>query len=122
LSLGLAALSGHGANAALTGTAVLLVAGFAPFTLLKLVPFVEASAIAHLEGVARRPLRATARTATSAAAAPVHPVTQMVMSAGARGSGGADVGLAARAVAAQPLQTAAVDYPIGETARAGSDG
>lgn len=47
-----------GLNAGLTGAAVLLLAGFAPFTLLRMVPIIEAQAIGHMEGLSHRPLRA----------------------------------------------------------------
>jgi hypothetical protein len=45
-------------STAVSGLAILLIASFAPYALLKLVPIVGVSAIAHLEGVARQPLRA----------------------------------------------------------------
>jgi hypothetical protein len=45
-------------GAAVGGLAILLIAAFAPFALFKLVPMVEVGAIAHLEGLSRRPLRA----------------------------------------------------------------
>lgn len=116
VSLGLAALSGGGVDATVSGAAVLLIAAFAPFALLRLAPVVEASAIAHLEGMSRRPGRAAARTVTAAAGAPVHPVTQLVMST----AGGAsmspsrrDGGLPARMVAAQPIPEAQADYRMG---------
>jgi hypothetical protein len=109
LTLGVAALQGGPSpDNAVIGTAILLLAGFAPFTLLRLVPIVEAGAIAHLEGVSRRPLRAASRAATTVATGPAHPVVGLV--------------LAARAGSAQPPAAAPVrpqyvaerkaDYPI----------
>ena len=75
LTLGVAALhGGPSADNAVIGAAILLIAGFAPFCLLRLAPIVEAGAIAHLEGLARRPLRAAGRAATTVAAGPAHPV------------------------------------------------
>jgi hypothetical protein len=58
LSLGVS-LFAHGAsdagfNALLTGTVLLFLAAFSPFVLLRLIPVVEAAAIAHLEGRGRR--------------------------------------------------------------------
>jgi hypothetical protein len=41
--------------------ALLAIAAFAPFALLKLVPAVEAGAVAHLEGLGQRPVRAGQR-------------------------------------------------------------
>ena len=49
------------------GVALLAVAAFAPFALLKLVPAVEAGAVAHLEGLGRRPIRAAQRLGTDLA-------------------------------------------------------
>ncbi|HMK96923.1 MAG TPA: hypothetical protein VK425_05200 [Acidimicrobiales bacterium] len=51
-----------GASAVVTGAAILLMAGFAPMVLLKLVPLVEVAAIAHLQGVARQPLQVAERS------------------------------------------------------------
>jgi hypothetical protein len=52
----LAAAQQPGFSAVITGTALLLLAGFAPFALLRLVPVVEVGAIGHLEGTSRRML------------------------------------------------------------------
>jgi len=59
LTLGAAALAARhgGIDAVLTGAAVLLLAAFAPFAVLRLVPLVEIAAVGHLEGVSRRPAR-----------------------------------------------------------------
>jgi hypothetical protein len=58
LSLAAGALAGHGGSTDLSGVlsggALLLLAAFSPFTLLRLVPAVEAGAVMHLEGVSRR--------------------------------------------------------------------
>jgi hypothetical protein len=48
-------------GAAVSGVAILLMAAFAPMALLKLVPLAEVSAIAHLEGLSRRPFQAAER-------------------------------------------------------------
>jgi hypothetical protein len=62
LCLGGSALQGTSdASAAVNGVAILLMAAFAPMALLKLVPLVEVSAIAHLEGLSRRPFQAAER-------------------------------------------------------------
>ncbi len=77
LALGVGALAGAGSggpgqrvSSAITGIALLVLAGFLPFTLLRIVPMVEAGAVAHFEGVRQRagsaveaPLHATAATA-----------------------------------------------------------
>ncbi len=55
-----------GASSVVTGSAILLLAAFAPVALLKLVPIAEASAIGHLQDTARQPFRAAERAAHSA--------------------------------------------------------
>jgi hypothetical protein len=50
-----------GASSVVTGSAILLLAAFAPVALLKLVPIAEASAIGHLQDVSRQPFRAAER-------------------------------------------------------------
>jgi len=49
-------------STAVSGLAILLIAAFAPYALLKLVPMVGAPAIAHLDGLSRQPLRAAEQT------------------------------------------------------------
>lgn len=49
------------------GVGLLAVSAFAPFALLKLVPAIEAGAAAHLEGLGRRPVRATHQLGTAVA-------------------------------------------------------
>jgi type IV secretion system protein TrbL len=62
------AVSGLGAQpkdalgAGLSGATMLLLAGFAPFALLRLVPVVEAGVIGHLEGMSHRPIAAGLNT------------------------------------------------------------
>ena len=48
------ALSGGSLNALVTGVALLLLAAFSPFALLRLVPAVSSGAVNHLEGISRR--------------------------------------------------------------------
>jgi hypothetical protein len=63
LSLGIAMVAkGDGVDVALSGGALLLLAAFAPFVVLRLAPVVEAAAIGHLEGVERRPVARVATT------------------------------------------------------------
>ena len=45
------------------GASLLLLAAFAPYVLLRLVPLAEAGALAHMEGVSRRAVGMTGRTA-----------------------------------------------------------
>jgi hypothetical protein len=96
LSLGLAMVAkGDGIDVALSGGALLLLAAFAPFVVLRLAPIVEAAAVAHLEGVERRPLARVAASGKQAsslllaqieaagaaeAAAPVNPPARIAAS------------------------------------------
>lgn len=50
-----------GIGTIVNGAAIMLMAAFTPMALLKLVPVAEASAIGHLEGMARQPWRAASR-------------------------------------------------------------
>jgi hypothetical protein len=59
--------SSSGVAGVVEGVALLAVAAFAPFALLKLVPAVEAGAVAHLEGLGQRPVRAGQRLGTELA-------------------------------------------------------
>lgn len=107
LSLGLALMTGGGPDAALTGCGILLLAAFSPFVLFRLTPVVEASAIAHMEGLSRRPLR----SATAAAGAVDQPVVQMVMRATSNaGTPSSGVGVAEAMVPRVPEATA--NYPV----------
>jgi hypothetical protein len=65
LSLGVAALGAArpSLDSVLIGTGVLLLAAFAPFALLRLLPLLEIGAVGHLEGLARRPAQAALGTA-----------------------------------------------------------
>lgn len=69
LSLAVGALgSGTGFAAVLAGGALLLLAAFTPFTLLRLVPLMEAGAALHLEGARHRLVHAATSMPTTAAA------------------------------------------------------
>lgn len=118
LTLGLAALAaGTTTDDDIAAGAILLIAGFAPFSLLRLAPIVETAAIAHLEGVSRRPFRAASRAATAVApGAAQHPVARM-MFAKMRGSGAAP---GPSPVVPQPLPQRLPDYPT--TADGAADG
>lgn len=108
--LGLGALSQAGADPLFSGAAILLMAAFAPFAIMRLTPVVEAQAIGHLEGMSHRPARAATRLATAAAGAPTHPITQLVMSARDRSSPPGPTGVTEQSI---PMRQA--DYPTGGT-------
>jgi hypothetical protein len=78
-----------GAGSVVTGSAILLLAAFAPVALLKLVPIVEASAIGHLHDVSRQPFRAAERAAHTAMSAATRAG---IISQGAHHSGAVDGG------------------------------
>jgi hypothetical protein len=108
LTLGVAALDeGPSSDNAVIGSAILLIAAFAPYGLLRLAPIVEAGAIAHLEGLSHRPLRFASRAATTAAAGPTHPVVGMLLSSKASA---APPGTSA--VLPQHLAPRQADYPV----------
>jgi hypothetical protein len=115
--LGMSVLGGDNSiDGVLEGAGILLLAAFAPFALLKLVPVVEVGAIAHLDGIARRPFRAASRAA-AVGAAPSHPVVQRILAA--RGTSESSKPEASP-VEAQPLPTRMPDYRV--PARGGTDG
>ncbi|HUE60837.1 MAG TPA: hypothetical protein VMO88_14775, partial [Acidimicrobiales bacterium] len=109
LWLGLSVVAGDSSiDGALEGAGILLLASFAPFALLKLVPVVEVGAIAHLEGLSRRPFRAASRTA-AVAAAPSHPAVQRILAA--RGTSESSKPESSP-VQAQPLPVRIPDYRV----------
>ncbi|MGH9054569.1 MAG: hypothetical protein ACRDYY_01675, partial [Acidimicrobiales bacterium] len=106
LSLGAAALQGRmSADKALTAGAILLLAGFAPFTLMRLAPLVETAAIGHLEGMSRRPFRAVAGAASMAVSNGM-PMAGLLMSA----KGGSSAPKGADPVTSQAIPHRLADY------------
>jgi hypothetical protein len=93
---------GGGFGAVLGGAALLLLAALSPWALFRLLPFVEAGAVGHLEGVSRR--------AHQAVAAPVRGLAQVAMRSSVAGEAlgagtgavGSLSGIAGRAGAAGP--------------------
>lgn len=103
LTLGAAAMgSVRGVDQLAAGAAILFLAAFAPFVLLRMVPVVEAGAIAHLEGLSRRPARAVAATASQAGAlgGPASAALDAVRHSG--GKPMAEAGVAAGQIATAP--------------------
>lgn len=110
ISLGLAALSGPARiDQQFAGVGILLLASFAPFALMKLAPIVEVAAIAHLEGMSRRPFQAAGRVA-STAAAPGSAVRTLLATRSSQKSSTKG----ATPVTPQPLATRKADYPISQ--------
>jgi len=80
-----------GPSSLVTGAAILLMAAFAPMALLKLVPVVEVSAIAHLQGMSRQPFHAAERSVqrvVSAVGMAVGAGSAVAAAAGSAGGGG----------------------------------
>ena len=122
LSLAAGALGGglvHGEVAPVVdGVALLLLAVFAPYTLLRLLPFIEAGAVGHLDGAGRRLVASTVGLSARAGAA-LSPAF-----AGAAGEGVSEAGTAAHATPDHPgsptplhleaiLGTGPDDHPAG---------
>jgi hypothetical protein len=116
LTLGVAALRGAPSpDNVVIGAAILLLAGFAPFSLLRLVPVVEAGAIGHLEGLSRRPLRFTGRAATTVVTAPTNPMAGLLVA-----RSGPSHPPRAAPVAAQHVAERPADYPASSSSGTGS--
>ena len=73
-----ASSSGGGFASVLGGAALLLLAGLAPWSLFRLLPFLEAGAVGHLEGLSQR--------ARHGAAAPAKGLANVALRASAAGS------------------------------------
>jgi len=110
VSSGTAGTGVHGAgfSAVLAGGALLVMATFVPFAILRMIPAVEAGAVGHLEGLRARGTAAVTRPARSAASHALHGGLEalgdarlMAQTEGGAGSGGGSGpgGLAGRAAA-----------------------
>ncbi len=86
--------SSTGVAGVVEGVALLGVAAFAPFALLKLVPAVEAGAVAHLEGLGQRPVRAGKRLGTEIAGLEIGGAGDLggLAAIGAKGTGSPGAG------------------------------
>jgi hypothetical protein len=73
-----ASASGGGFASVLGGAALLLLAGLAPWSLFRLLPFLESGAVGHLEGLSQR--------ARHGAAAPMTGLANMALRSAAAGS------------------------------------
>ncbi|MDQ2729953.1 MAG: hypothetical protein M3Y91_19340 [Actinomycetota bacterium] len=120
LTLGAGAVASvQGVDQVAAGTAILFVAAFAPFVLFRMVPIIEASAVAHLEGLSRRPARALTSGAALATtlATPAGAALNAVRSAG-QGSPVPGSAVAAQTVAmARPSYDPAAGGPVEDEAQ-----
>jgi hypothetical protein len=90
LSLAASALAsgtGSGFASVLGGGALLLLAAFTPFTLLRLIPAVEAGAVHQLEGVRHRARQALGSMPRTAAAYAIHAARSSSFETGPAGTG-----------------------------------
>ena len=87
LGLGASGGNGGGFAAVITGIALLAIATFSPFTLLKLIPAIEAGATSHLESTRHR-LAATAQAPSK----PANWALEYARSVGAEMAGGSSGG------------------------------
>ena len=81
--------TGGGFASVLGGAALLLLAGLAPWSLFRLLPFLEAGAVGHLEGLSQRARRGAATPATGLANMALRAAAPASMAAGAVGVIGA---------------------------------
>jgi hypothetical protein len=91
--------TGHGFSDLLGGAALLVLAAASPWTLLRLLPMVEAGAVGHLEGAGRRayqsavgPVRSLADTAIRLTGAAGGGEVGLALAAGSGGGAGTDGG------------------------------
>ena len=103
-----AGIAGEGLSGLLTGASLLLLAGGAPFALLRMVPIVEAGMIGHLEGVSRKGLPAVPGTSDA-----IRPLLS-------RAGGGAPSGDGAERPSGAGIPTASPNRPIGSDGTQGS--
>ena len=107
---------GGGLESLVTGTAILLMASFAPLMLLKLVPVVEVAAIAHLQGASRQPFHAASRVGRQVVGMTAGAAGAVGGAGGAAGGGAAGGGTGAGATAGgadQLLSQVARDEGLG---------
>jgi hypothetical protein len=103
-----------GAGSLLSGTAILLIAAFAPLLLLKMVPLVDAPSVAHLYDLSRQPVRWAERAAqgvlalSASASALLAPPTS---GTGADGLGSAAALLGQASGSAGPARSE--EHPLG---------
>ena len=99
--------SSSGLAGVVEGIALLAIAGFAPFALLKLVPAIEAGATAHFEGLGRRSVHAAERLGSGVAKWEIAGVEEIGSLAGAAVGGSSAGGSPGAAPAAQAAASAA---------------
>ena len=80
---------GGGFASVLGGAALLLLAGLAPWSLFRLLPFLEAGAVGHLEGLSQRARRGAATSATGLANIALRAAAPTTLASGAVGVIGA---------------------------------
>jgi hypothetical protein len=128
VSSGAAGAGAHGSgfSAVLAGGALLVIAVFTPFAILRLIPAVEAGAVGHLEGLRQRGTAAVTRPARSAANFALHEGlgalgdARLLAEAADGGVGGAGVGAGVGAGAGAGAKAATGGARGGTGGRAGA--
>jgi hypothetical protein len=127
VSSGTAGTGSHGSgfSAVLAGGALLLMATFTPFAILRLIPAVESGAVGHLEGLRQRGSAALTQLPRSAASHVLHEglgaLGDARLMAQTAGVGGPGVGGAARATT-RPWRPGADSRSNGSGNGTGADG
>ena len=130
--------SGGGFSAVLGGAALLFLAAAAPWALFRLLPFAEAAAISHLEGVGRRgvqsvsgPTKGLANTALKSAGTGASGGSGLALAAAQGGgqagevagmvtAGGSAAGVGGKSAAGTATQSLSVSPGLGEQSTPGS--
>jgi hypothetical protein len=128
VSSGTAGTGSHGAglSGVLAGGALLVMATFAPFAVLRLIPAVEAGAVGHLEGLRQRGTAALTQMPRTAASHVLHEglgaLGDARLMAQAGGASSPATGGAARSAGAATRSPGAPKRSAGSTANGDSDG
>jgi hypothetical protein len=115
--LGVSGSNGGGFAAVISGIALLLIATMSPFTLLRLIPAIEAGATSHLESARHRLTSSAAKIPGEARNLALDAAQKAPAAAAAIGSAGAGVALATAAVAgggSPDVGTTATERPMAE--------
>ena len=107
-----------GFAAVLGGAALLLLSAFAPWALFRLLPFVEAGAVGHLEGLGQRARHAVTTPAKGLALDAMRMVNAGALAGSAAGSAGGAMGRAVRG----SLSSATASGAVGRGPTGGSGG
>lgn len=114
------ASGGGGFTAVAGGAALLLLAAFAPWALFRLLPFLEAGAVGHLEGLSQRARRSVVAPTRALAQEAIRASTRGALAGAAAGATGGAMGGALRGAAKGPFDPGRRGGPTGPTPAAGA--